>query len=876
MSDDRFAREKEIFLQAQERSGDERARYLDEVCGDDAALRAEVEALLDADERMAEAFDAPAVPDIEIDGFRIGRIIGEGGMGVVFEAEQIEPHRRVALKLLRFGLESEEMRTRFRYESETLGRLDHPGIARIYAAGVAQDRPWFAMEFVDGTPLTTYADEHGLDTKKRLELFAAICEAVQHAHARGIVHRDLKPTNILVDARGRPRLLDFGIAKSEAQQASLATRAGQLLGTIPYMSPEQVGGDPTAVHVASDVYALGVVLHELLARRRPLDLDAKPLPEAILAVRSEEPTRLGTLDTRWRGDIETIVAKALDKDPARRYENAGALAADIARHLADEPIHARPPTTAYQLRKFVRRNRALVAGVVATMFVLVAGIIATSLYALEADRQRARYLTERDEARRQEQRADEARTDAVRKTRTTQEALRFVTEIFYTGDPDRSRDVPPIPRLLARAAERVLALDMEPDVLGQLTHTIAYIQFNLGEYANAERLFARAAELAREVGDNDRLASNSMYLGRARTALRKKGPAIEAFGEALAALGENRPDKRALVLVSRGNLYQEARDRALAEKDFREALALSPQGETGSGAHLGLAQLLIASDEPEAALAQLDAAKRALSEGAGGNEIEAARAAAYARLGRHDEALASLDRLIAYETERLGPLHRSVFMLRNNRATALMRAGRAADAVESQKAVVADAGKVFDRNGPDYHHMLWVLVSARNRAGDFEGLAPVARRLAEYQKKRHGLAHTSTQSSMQALARALAADGRNEEAARVFEEAARGTDGVPKLRAWRLGHFTNAARFYLAVGKHEDAKRTARAAAMAAAEMKQPTYAQRILLARALLAGGDRERARKLAEGAVEEATRVAGAEAPATREARELLQEIG
>jgi len=252
--------------------------------------------------------------------YRIIRLIGEGGMGVVYEAEQEQPRRTVALKVIKPGLATPELLRRFEQEAEALGRLQHPGIAQIYEAGTAEmgygPQPYFAMEFIRGSSFREYAEEHHLNTRQRLEILAKVAEAVHHAHQRGLIHRDLKPGNILVDQTGQPKILDFGVARvtdSDAQ-ATMQTDVGQLVGTLAYMSPEQVLADPLELDTRSDVYALGVILYELLAGRLPYAI-SKRLHEAIQAIREEDPARLSSVNRTYRGDIETIVAKALEKDP---------------------------------------------------------------------------------------------------------------------------------------------------------------------------------------------------------------------------------------------------------------------------------------------------------------------------------------------------------------------------------------------------------------------------------------------------------------------------------------------------------------------------------------------------------------------------------
>ena len=264
--------------------------------------------------------------------YRILRLVGEGGMGVVYEAEQEHPRRIVALKVMKPGIASPEQVRRFEHESRALGRLQHAGIAQIYEAGTADagfgPQHYFAMEFIRGQSLREYAQALHLNVRQRLELMIKICDAVHHAHQRGVIHRDLKPGNILVDASEQPKILDFGVARSTDSDAHATrqTDLGQLVGTLAYMSPEQVLGDPLELDTRSDVYALGVILYELLAGCLPYQISTK-LHEAVQTIREQDPAPLSSISRTYRGDLETIVSKALEKDKTRRYASAADLAA---------------------------------------------------------------------------------------------------------------------------------------------------------------------------------------------------------------------------------------------------------------------------------------------------------------------------------------------------------------------------------------------------------------------------------------------------------------------------------------------------------------------------------------------------------------------
>jgi WD40 repeat protein/predicted Ser/Thr protein kinase len=391
-----------LFQEAADLAPEKRSVFLDEHCDDNLDLRAAVEELLQFDAKAQSTPDflhSPAADlrsalslrsalTVSFGRYRILRLHGEGGMGTVYEAEQDSPRRTVALKVIRPGLLSPEFVKRFRIEAQILGRLQHPGIAQVYEAGMGEDgRPFFALEFIRGMPLDEYARSRDLDAAARLELLARVCDAVQHAHDKGVIHRDLKPSNILVDDTGKPRVLDFGVARvtaADLQTISSRTQTGQLLGTLNYMSPEQIAADPARLDRRSDVYTLGVILFELLAHRLPYDLDQLPVHEVARVIQQQEPSRLGSVDAHYRGDVEIIVAKALEKDKTRRYATAGDLASDVRRYLRGEPIAARPASALYQLHKFARRHKALVAGVSGILAALVVGTIVSIAFALRA------------------------------------------------------------------------------------------------------------------------------------------------------------------------------------------------------------------------------------------------------------------------------------------------------------------------------------------------------------------------------------------------------------------------------------------------------------------------------------------------------------
>jgi eukaryotic-like serine/threonine-protein kinase len=427
LDDARILEAEQVFDAVVDLPAVHRAAALAERCGEDVELRTFVERLLRSHERCAGSDDSRvrlrATPDRpppeRIGRFRIVRVLGEGGMGTVYEAEQDHPKRTVALKVMRRGVTSRSALRRFEHESQILARLHHPGIAQVYEVGVHDDGgggvPYFAMEHLSNAmPITEHTASAALDRRERLQLFATVCDAVHHGHQKGVIHRDLKPANILVDSAGSAKVIDFGVARAtDADMAvtTMQTDFGQLVGTLQYMSPEQTQADPHNVDVRSDVYSLGVVLYELVCGRPPYDVTGAPIVEAARMVRDEPPARPTTIDRALGGDVETIILKALEKDRERRYQSAAELAADMRRYLADQPIAARPPSAAYQVRTFARRNKALVGGVAATFVVLALGLAGTSGMYLRAERQRM--IAEANEARAVEE-ADRAEREANR------------------------------------------------------------------------------------------------------------------------------------------------------------------------------------------------------------------------------------------------------------------------------------------------------------------------------------------------------------------------------------------------------------------------------------------------------------------------------
>jgi serine/threonine protein kinase/Tfp pilus assembly protein PilF len=690
---------------------------------------------------LSSASAAPACPFPEmLAGYRLLRVIGEGGMGRVFEAEEAHPRRKVALKLIRAGFTSPSMLRRFEHEADLLARLEHPGIARIYHAGVADTgsgpEPYFVMEWIDGKRLDQYVRDANPSTEQRLQLLIRICEAVQHAHTKGVIHRDLKPSNILITPDGNPKVLDFGVARatdSDIRGVTLHTESGQIVGTLPYMAPEQAAGKLRDLDTSSDVYSLGVIAYELLVGCRPYSIEGQPLHDAVRLICEQEPSRLSSIDRSLRGDVETIVQKALEKEKIRRYQTAGELAADVQRYLDYEPITARPPSTWYQLSKFSRRHKLLVSGVAGIVCALAIAAGVSAAFAMKAERQRI-------EANRQAALAkDHAETsDAVRA---------FVVDMLSAADPDRQLGDKVTVLDAIHAAIKNLDSDEvreKPIIDSTLRTTIGGTLRTLSKYDEAEPLLRQAVKICCEklppnhsntaeamnnlatlLYERGRYAEAESYYRKVVDIRRHADPPdAKNVSEALSNLGA--------ALIREGKITE-------AETCFREALALArPTFKLGE------------QSLPHA-LTNLSAA--------------------LFMEGKYAEVEPLLLEGMAIEQKQLPPDHPTLAPGLNNLGALYNTMGRLDDAEKAFRKALRIRRAGYPAEHPLIAESATALAKLLKDQGRLSDAEPLYREALAIRRKAVGNTHPDTAQTMDGLATVLQAQGNFVEAEALFAEA---------------------------------------------------------------------------------------------------------
>ncbi len=745
----------QLFHEVRKMTPEARAAHLARRCGNDDALRAEVDALLEAEADagsfladategrasgcgdQADRADSETKPRrsepggrggnghshgaVEQPGQMIGRYkllqrIGEGGFGSVWMAEQREPvRRRVALKVIKLGMDTGQVIARFEAERQALAMMDHPNIAKVLDAGSTDTgRPYFVMEYIRGTSIVEYCDGERLDTQGRLDLFTMVCHAIQHAHQKGIIHRDIKPNNVLVtlhDGVPVPKVIDFGIAKAtsaELTTRTLFTQHRQMVGTPAYMSPEQAEMSGLDIDTRSDVYSLGVLLYELLTGTTPFD--AKSLLEAGFAemlriIREQEPptpsTRLATLGdtgartalhrrtdlrklgTLLRGDLDWIVMKCLEKDRSRRYETANALAADIQRHLNDEPVVAGPPSAAYRMRKFARRNRAAVLAaslIAATLLLGAAGTTGGMFWALH-----------------QKARAEAAEQATTHELGRATEVKRLITEMLASISPEEAKgaDITLLKSVLDAAAARLEQGDVKDELIAaELHHLIGGVYSDLARQAEAEEHLLAALEARRRLlGADHSDTINSMiqlakiYSGQGRYDA-AEALCRDAYETARKALGDSHPQALTAMNALATQLGLLGREQE-AEEMCLQAIALldrtepSPSTVAGIQSNLGMLYRLQGryAEAEQMLLRAVEARKSALGI-AHPDTIRTMEVLAngYQRQGRLPEAEALCDQALKHRLRIYGDEHPATLSAMGNLARIRHGQGRLQEA----------------------------------------------------------------------------------------------------------------------------------------------------------------------------------------------------
>ena len=587
---DRFRRVCDAFEQVIELPKAARREAADRLFSDDDEARRELDKMLAGHDSEPEFLQAPGPATLaragesaivgvaagdRVGDFELVRVLGAGGMGVVWEARQLQPKRTVALKTMRAGFGSGVEARRFAEETRLLGRLAHPGIAQILAAGVLEPAdasagglPWFAMEFVpDARSLVEFASERQLPVAQSLELMLQACDAMSHGHLRGIVHRDLKPDNLLVSSDGRVKVIDFGIARATEEEELRLTTQGKLVGTLAYMSPEQVQGDRDAIDVRTDVHALGAVLFEVLTKQLPWATDGS-FATVARRIAEDEPPRASTVANGLSRELDWIVGMAMAKEPARRYQSAAELAADLRRFLAHEPLVAGPPSTAYRARKFVRRHKTLVAAFV----ILLLGAFGTGFGLLRALDKQAEVEAAKREVERTAARA------------LAQNA--YLERMLGAGNPFGSdpvtREVTVAEMLDAAADEIGGAFPDQPDAEAATRLMIGLTYRGQGRHASATEHFAAALAIYRELrsGPHIDIARALRLLGSTLSIDGRHDEALRSFEQAIAMHGQLDADDMEMV-YTHGSLavaLMRARRFAEAERHTRTALEHAQRG----------------------------------------------------------------------------------------------------------------------------------------------------------------------------------------------------------------------------------------------------------------------------------------------------------
>ena len=772
----------------------------------------------------------PVDAGTQIGDYRLIEPLGEGGMGTVYRAVQTrEVRREVALKIVKSGLDSREVINRFEAERQALAMMDHPNIATILDAGTTEEgSPYFVMELVQGIPLTHYCDLNSLGIADRLAIFCQVCHAVQHAHQKGVIHRDLKPSNILVgeyDGVPVPKVIDFGLAKAlDASQKltdkSVFTEFGQVLGTLKYMSPEQAGLSSLDIDTRSDVYALGIILYELLTGKTPLDDDSlqgkallkilelvreqespkpssqlsttrKELIETITRVRRTDARRLGQILV---GDLDWIVMKALDKDRQRRYSTAAGFAEDVRRYLEGEAVEARPPTLAYRLRKFVRRNYKFVTAVAVTIALLIAGATSTTMFALKAQ----------DSAHQAES------------------ILKIVTDSFQTVNPTEGADSTMMAKdVLVNALAILDKSDLSEEGRRILLEKLSECFQGLGEYDLAMSASQQSVDLASQSFDEAEEAVSISNLANSKLAVGEVDQALELYQSALESnrrrYGDNHPTTIASTHVL-ANAYRQA-------GDLQKAIPLLEETLAAGRKHLGEKHPHCITYLNNLALAYRDAGR--LQEAA--DSLQQALTWIQAEMGEdHPNALTTMDLLgmthyalgdfskaqtmleesLRLSVGKLGPTHPSTLITRINLASVFDATGHTEDSIRMLEEIVP---LCRDEMGENHQHTLAAklkLVQGYHRLGDSSRALPMGEELFEQFQRQLGPAHAKTMVAANLLATLYTSADRPEDALPILQEALESCrQNLGDKHSYTLAIMVNLAAAHRALQNDQEALR---------------------------------------------------------------------